>query len=156
MSIEKTISQIRFEMGQIDKLNESFEILLKKCKISEPDIIETAAAASWLHSFYNGVENIFLSIAKHVDKTVPQGQQWHRDLLKQMNQTVRNRHVEVISKESMIFLSEYMGFRHFYRHSYSFLLKWPEMKRLVFNLETRWDAIKRDINAFIKEYEKTQ
>jgi hypothetical protein len=36
------------------------------------------ALASVLHSFYNGLENIFLSIARHVDQQVPTGDRWHR------------------------------------------------------------------------------
>lgn len=153
MSIEKAISQIRFEINQIDKLNETFDILLKKCQVSELDHIETAAAASWLHSFYNGIENIFLTIAKHIDGNQPQSQQWHRDLLRQMNQMDYGRDVEVISNETMKLLFEYLGFRHFYRHSYSFMLKWSEMKRLVLNLDSTWNKVKQEINKFVKEYE---
>lgn len=51
-------------------------------------------------------------------------------------------------------LIEYMGFRHFYRHAYSFMLNWSEMKRLVLNIEIVWLLIKEDVDKFIKELEK--
>ncbi len=84
MSHEKAASQIRFEMQQIGQLLEFYRGLLEKCRHEEPDLVEVTAVASVLHSFYNGIENIFLSIAKKIDKNVPSGTQWHRDLLVQM------------------------------------------------------------------------
>jgi len=84
VSTNKAISLIRFEIEQVNKLLESYELLIEKCKLSEPDLIEITAAASVIHSFYNGVEKIFLTIGKHIDNKTPEGHQWHRDLLKQM------------------------------------------------------------------------
>ncbi len=39
---------------------------------------------SVLHSFYNGLENIFIIIAKNIDKNVPIGNKSHQELLQQM------------------------------------------------------------------------
>lgn len=75
MSIEKTISLMKFEIEQVNQLLNSYELLLNKCRISEPDLIELTAVASVIHSFYNGVEKVFITIAKRIDNEVPQGQQ---------------------------------------------------------------------------------
>ena len=76
------------------------------------------AAASTLHSFYNGVENIFLIIAKEFDESLPDGQKWHKKLIEQMRKNeIRD---EIISEDSLLRLSEYLLFRHFFRHAYSF------------------------------------
>ncbi len=61
---EKVISQIKFETGQIDLLFEAYADLLDRVQKRTPDLVEVTAVASVLHSFYNGLENIFLSIAK--------------------------------------------------------------------------------------------
>ncbi|NLF97355.1 MAG: hypothetical protein GX569_11485 [Candidatus Riflebacteria bacterium] len=82
---EKTKLKIQLEIEQIDKLIETYSDLLKKCVQSEPDKIEIAALGSILHSFYNGLENIFSVIAKEVDETVPQGFSWHKELLIQIS-----------------------------------------------------------------------
>ena len=58
-SPEKAISQIIFEIKQIDELFTSFSELLEKSKVEEPTLIELTAIGSILHSFYNGIENIF-------------------------------------------------------------------------------------------------
>lgn len=39
-----------------------------------------------LHSFYAGIERLFEIIAKRIDPTLPSGETWHRDLLRQMTQ----------------------------------------------------------------------
>lgn len=62
--VEKVISQVKFEIGQIDHLFESYADLLEQAQKKAPDLVEITAVASVLHSFYNGLENIFLSIAK--------------------------------------------------------------------------------------------
>ena len=57
---EKVISQVEFEIGQIDQLFESYAGLLEQVQKNIPDLVEVTAVASVLHSFYNGLENIFL------------------------------------------------------------------------------------------------
>ena len=56
-----------FEIQQIDELFTSFSELLEKSKVEEPTLIELTAIGSILHSFYNGIENIFKTIGKNID-----------------------------------------------------------------------------------------
>jgi HepT-like protein len=119
--VKKVISQVQFEMGQIDLLFDSYADLLERAEKSVPDLIEIIALASVLHSFSNGLENIFRAIAKEIDDDVPASAQWHRDLLNRMTETTDNR-LPVLSAETSDRLSEYLGFRHFFRHSYSFFM----------------------------------
>ena len=88
---EKVASQISFEIGQIDELLESYSELLKRTQTETPNLVEITALASVLHSFYNGLENIFLTVAKKIDQKVPKTTQWHRDLLTQMTKTTSKR-----------------------------------------------------------------
>ncbi|MBI5305112.1 MAG: hypothetical protein HY868_23475 [Chloroflexi bacterium] len=115
-SVERAIAQITFETAQIDKLFGVYIELLTRVQQRQPDTVEIAAVASVLHSFYNGVENIFLIVAKQVDQNVPTGNQSHRDLLVQMTKP-NPRRGAVIPPETAKRLGDYMGFRHFYRHS---------------------------------------
>ncbi|HZQ07472.1 MAG TPA: hypothetical protein VFD70_12905 [Anaerolineae bacterium] len=85
-SAERVAHHVVFEIGQIDELFTIYADLLSRVQQREPDTVEIAAVASVLHSFYNGVENIFLTIAKGLDKRVPSGPQSHRDLIVQMTQ----------------------------------------------------------------------
>lgn len=131
---EKVISQVKFEVSQIDELFKSYSSILQKIRKEEPDLIEVTAFASILHSFYNGLENIFLCIVKRIDRNVPAGNRWHRDLLYQMGKATPKRN-QVLSNKTIDKLTDYMGFRHFYRYSYSFLLKWEEIEKLIVPVE---------------------
>jgi hypothetical protein len=61
---EKVISQVEFEIGQIDLLLESYADLLKSMERSVPNLVQLTAIASVLHSFCYGVENTFSLLPK--------------------------------------------------------------------------------------------
>lgn len=145
---EKVTSQIEFEIGQIDQLFESYTDLLEGVQKNIPDLVEVTAVASVLHSFYNGLENIFLAIAKGIDTNVPAGSQWHRDLLTQMTESTARRR-PVLKAEMAHRLADYLGFRHFYRHSYSFFLEWDEVEKLVTPLVEVWAQAKDELQLFL-------
>ena len=144
---EKVVSQINFEIEQIEQLFISYADLLNKIN---PNLVEVTAIASVLHSFYNGIENIFLSVAKGIDENVPKGEQCHKNLLIQMTQHTLKRE-SVILDETAQALSEYLAFRHFYRHSYSFFLKWEEMEHLVRSIRKIWIQLKEEFKIFTKK-----
>jgi hypothetical protein len=150
---EKVISQVKFEIGQLDQLFESYADLLEQVQKNMPDLVEVTAVASVLHSFYNGLENIFLSIAKGIDAHVPTGSQWHRDLLTQMTESTSSRG-PVLTAEMVHGLTDYLGFRHFYRHSYSFFLEWDELEKLVTPLAEVWDQAKDELQLFLDSLSK--
>lgn len=69
---------ISFEHGQIDVVVSKIGDL----KNSKTDIA-TAAIASYLMNFYNGIENIMKRCAKEYYKKIPKGDDWHKQLLQQ-------------------------------------------------------------------------
>jgi hypothetical protein len=150
---EKVVSRVNFEIGQIDHLLESYADLFERIQEGSPGLVDITAVASVLHSFYNGLENIFLSIAKGIDQDVPAGSQWHRDLLTQMTQATSAR-VPVLTVDMAHQLADYLGFRHFYRHSYSFFLEWDELEKLVMPLSVVWERTKKEIQRFLDSFDK--
>ena len=146
---KKVTSQVQFGIGQIDQLLETYTDLLEHALESPPDLVEVTALASVLHSFYNGLESIFLSIAKEIDAQVPTGAHWHRDLLAQMAEPKPGRG-PILTPEMVSRLADYLGFRHFYRHSYSFYLEWDELKKLVVSLAEVWEHSRGEIQTFLE------
>ncbi len=146
---EGIIVQVRFEMGQVDRLFEFYADLLADSKQGVPDLVEMTALASVLHSFYNGLENIFLAVAKEVDRERPKGAEWHRSLLARMTQATSDRS-QVISAETADILSGYLMFRHFYRHAYAFFLEWSRMRDLVIALGDVWAQTRQELLAFLE------
>ena len=114
--------KIKFKISDIDKLFSEYELVFLKVKIQTPDLFDITVLGSVLHSFYNGLENIFEIIAKNVDGNVPSGNKSHQELLHQMASENQTRN-EIINENLYLQLREYATFRHFYRHAYSFQLK---------------------------------
>ena len=51
-------------------------------------------------------------------------------------------------------LASYLGFRHFYRHSYSFILEWDELDKLVVPLVEVWEQTKDELQLFLDSLDK--
>ncbi|MBQ9267779.1 MAG: hypothetical protein IJ217_05865 [Clostridia bacterium] len=76
--------QIKFKIADIDRLFSEYELIFIKVNSVTPDIFDMTILGSVLHSFYNGLENIFEIIAKNIDEKVPSGTKSHQELLHQM------------------------------------------------------------------------
>ena len=153
MDTESCIREIREELPLIDDLMISHKELFSTLKKRAPGQIEQSAAATVLHSFYNGIEKIFIRIAKRMDEEVPTSDMWHQELLVQMTKKTRKRPA-VISKDLFERLSPYLGFRHFFRHAYVFQFKWEKMKELVRDIQTTYGQFKNEMERFITAIEK--
>lgn len=140
--------QIKFKINDIDKLFSEYELIFEKIKCGTPDLFDMTILGSVLHSFYNGIENIFEIIAKNIDKEVPSGNKSHQQLLHQMA-SENDYRKEIIGEELYVRLKEYATFRHFYRHAYSFQLNWEKMKPLIDNLFDVWNETKKGLENFV-------
>ena len=144
------IEKIEFEFEEIESLFELYKEELSNLE-QKPSLFELTALGGILHSFYNGIEKILLIIAKGIDKKIPTDPKWHRSLLIQLAKKNKYR-CSVLSGEVKELLLDYLGFRHFYRHSYSFHLEWEEMEELVRSLHDMWAKFKSEILLFIKKF----
>ena len=84
---EKLKASITTEMNAIEKELEIIKLILKKSELQTPDEIEVRAAASCLHSVYNGYENILKLIAKMRKIEIESDHRWHKRLLYAMKDT---------------------------------------------------------------------
>jgi hypothetical protein len=67
------------------------------------------SAALNLHDFYAGLERVFRHIAAHVDRSVPESGEWHREILLQMGLEVPGVRPPVLSAELIRALDEYLS-----------------------------------------------
>ncbi len=143
------VDKIKVETSLLDQLLKVYSDLLDRSQKAPPDVVELAAMSSVLHSFYNGIENIFVLIAKNFDHHLPQGSQWHSELLYQMSQP-RAWRGAVLSPDLKYELKAYLSFRHFHRHAYSFFLEWEQIEKLISPLHTVWEQVKAELNLFLE------
>ncbi len=101
-----------------------------------------------LHGFYSGLERLFELIARHVDRYLPAGDTWHRDLLEQMAGDVPDVRPAVISRSNALALDEFRRFRHLVRNVYTFTLVPEKMAPLVSTLSGLWPQIRVELLAF--------
>ena len=146
---ERTRRYIERELEQLERLLREYHVLLEAARTGEPDLVERTALGSILQSFYTGVESIFETIAKRVDRDMPAGEEWHKELLARMTRSAEVRG-PVISADTADLLEPYLGFRHVYRHAYSFLLEWGQMRNLVLDLGRMWALVRADIREMLK------
>ena len=111
------------------------------------------ALAALTHSFYNGLENIFQIIAKRVDSFAPATSVWHTVLLASMGEATDKRKA-VLQETTILALQEYLGFRHFFRHSYTNKIEWAKLQPLINNIHRTWSRTKSDLETFVKTIQK--
>ncbi len=144
---DKVRRQVAFERQHLRRLLGTYDVLVRKCDTSPPDDFELSALAAMLHAFYNGIENIFKRIAEGLDGGLPATQFWHRSLLDTMSKPGTARPA-VISPAMVDRLDAYLDFRHFFRHSYTFSLRWERMKDLVRECELTMEMLENELDRF--------
>jgi hypothetical protein len=119
----------------------------RKARESRDDFFLDGVALN-LHGFYSGLERIFERIASAVDDSVPEGANWHQELLGQMAIEVPGIRPAVISVDLKEDLEAYRGFRHVVRNVYTYHLKPEKMAPLIEGLPAVFAAASKEISAF--------
>ncbi len=105
---------------------------------------ELAAVATFIHNCYNGIENILKRILSLKNIKTKDAPTWHKDLLK----TALDE--GIIPNDLYETLSNYLSFRHFFVHAYSFNIRWDELKPLADNLPETLKEFKTAIYAYLE------
>ncbi|RKL63752.1 hypothetical protein DXT63_04615 [Thermoanaerobacteraceae bacterium SP2] len=155
-TLSVVISRLEAESKNIDRLRETLEKrdLLdndKNLNIKLSDDFTLRAVGSIFHDFYTSVENMFKIVGRYVDKSMPEGPDWHLELLQQMATPIINLRGPVISLETKELLNEFRGFRHVFRNVYGFNLIGQRLEGLLKIFPTTLGKLKNDIRCFINE-----
>jgi len=105
--------------------------------------LELAGLAALIHNFYNGLENILKQLVTAAGKNLPDGSAWHRDLI---NTAMSS---DIISESTAKKLRQYLAFRHFFSHGYSFELDPKRMSNLVKDIRAIFGCFKDEINKAV-------
>lgn len=146
------LGQIEQELKELETLVQKTQSLLNKLRATQDDDYIGTIALN-LHSFYSGVERILKQIAQTIDHSVPDTENWHRQLLRQMAAPVRPIRPAVLRPETLEMLNDYCSFRHVVRNIYSFNLKLDRVDPLAEALPTCLTFLKADMKRFISTLE---
>jgi hypothetical protein len=100
-----------------------------------------------LHQWYNAAENALLRIARHFGNEIERTE-WHRGLLERLQLEVPGLRPRLIGEASFEHLNALRGFRHVFRHTYGYALKWSLMEPNVERLPAAHQAFTADLNRF--------
>jgi uncharacterized protein YutE (UPF0331/DUF86 family) len=104
-------------LAEKENVEQALNNLSETMKRPKKSVIELAAAGTFLHNFYSGIENIMKQVLSVKGIKIEKSTNWHKDLL---NKATEKR---IISSELSEELYEYLTFRHFFVHSYGFKLE---------------------------------
>ena len=63
----------------------------------------------------------------------------------------------MLRPDTVAALEPYLGFRHFFRHSYTFEIDWGKLRPLVEQAEETFQRFKQDLEAFFaKQLRRTE
>ena len=135
-----------------EKIEAEFENIERVlADLPEPDFLkklsslELAGVAALIHNFYNGVENVFKQLVISKGLSIPQGPSWHIDLIEMC---VAN---QIISRTTSEMLKEYLSFRHFFSHAYSFDVDEERIAPLLERIKNVHKALIKDISKALPE-----
>jgi len=145
---EELVERIRGEMQDLERI-------VQRASQSWSHVTETPGEQAYLdsvalnlHSFYSGLERLFELIIRHVDRNLPTGEVWHRDLLLEMANDLTEIRPAVISQASVLMLDEFRRFRHLVRHVYAMNLLPEKMAGLMTDLNKLWPKVCAELLAF--------
>ena len=144
-------AEVEEELTQIKELVEEFEKLEEK---EYEQNIKNRLMASYLTDYYMAMERIFKNIAREIDEDIPEGEEWHKSLLRQMSIEIPNERPPVISKELYQELEEYLRFQHLAKNIYGFQLKREKFSHLIDKLPETYKQSQNEIKKFINTREK--
>lgn len=138
-------NRIRREISELEKIREHAGRRWQKASGDEDYL---GSVAFDLQGFYEGVERVFETIAKSIDRSVPAGEKWHKMLLEQMTNEVSGIRPAVISTETREALNNFRMFRHLAHNIYTFNLDPRRIKTLIEQLSGAVALVCRDLSVF--------
>lgn len=142
-------SLVNDELIALERVAQQMEELLSQAA-QPPTWIELRAIATLLHEFYNGIEHIFERIVITLGEGLPRSSHWHVDLLTQVTIAQADVRPAVIDEPLRARLEEYLKFRHFFRHAYSYTLEWSRLSWQVEQMDTTLQLLRDQLQAFFE------
>ncbi len=143
IEIAQSVKKIRADLQKLEEApveyKESLEMLI----------------ARHLYDFYKGLENIFRRIAQDIDGNLPQGEEWHKTLLKQMVEPGTAR-APILSEETYAELHELLGFRHVFIYIYAEKLDYEQTLKNAERVNKVFPTIFKELDAFIMWLKKEE
>ena len=146
-SLRHLAMRIRNELLEIDHTLKRATEGMNRAKETGDDYYLDGVALN-LHSFYSGIERIFELIAVNIDDIVPEGENWHQMLLKQMAEEMTEVRPAIISDSVRLDRDEYRGFPHVVRNVYTYKFDSGRVEKLTKGAGPLFAQLRAELHAF--------
>ena len=124
------IAELDAQWREIHKMQSSVyeKSVLLKSDLKNEDL--TNSLAYKLHNLYSAYEDLFKLIARFFENQIQDLGGYHSGLINRMKIPIDGVRPELLSDDSFTILDEMRGFRHVFRHAYSYELDAERVLRI--------------------------
>ena len=142
------LAEFDFQIKQILKI---YSIIEGKKLVFNKEPVASEMVEStgyWLHNLYSAFEDLFKLTAGFWENNIKTNGGFHINLLKRMLIHIEQIRPALISEESYRFLNELRGFRHVFRHAYSFGMDDERVSFLLHRVLKKKELLLQDLEDF--------
>jgi hypothetical protein len=142
------LAEFDFQVKQIVSIFESLE---KKALAFEKQPVTTESMESagyWMHNLYCAFEDLFKLVAGFWENNLSANGEYHIHLLKRMLVEIEGVRPALLTTISYNSLNELRGFRHVFRHAYSYGLDNERVSALLRKILDQKDILISDLQTF--------
>jgi hypothetical protein len=151
-------ARIRHELHNVDLIEQALakEGLFPKVVSSSISGIDLSsdlarrAIGSYLHDYFSAVEKIASHVCRATEEGMPNGDNWHYQLIFNMSLELDGLRPRLFSKELLDLLNELRGFRHVFRNIYGINLDSNKELALLKKLSKISRMLRKDISSFLR------
>ena len=152
MDTEKDITVFLSEFDfQIDLIKAIYQRLSDKLVVFEketPSREMIDSSGYWMHNLYCAFEDLFKQVSAFWENHLSADGDYHVNLLKRMLINIKGIRPSLLSTESYEYLNELRGFRHVFRHAYSYGLDDERVAYLIRKTISKKEMILADLSKF--------
>jgi len=152
MAVQDRIAVFLAEFDlQVSEISRIYEILEKKAPLFEQRSAaseEVESAGYWMHNLYNAFEDLFKLVAAFWENDLAIQGDFHIHLLRRMLVRLEGVRPALVCEESYRCLNELRGFRHVFRHAYTYGLDAERISLLLRRALEKKAVLLGDIQAF--------
>mgnify|MGYP000218040030 CR=1 FL=1 len=145
------IAEMEDQLREIDRLHDRVELKSRSLRADpENDDIRDSLGYA-LHNLYCAYEDLFRIVADFFENQIEPSGGYHLGLLRRMRVEIEGVRPRLISDESFELLDELRGFRHVFRHAYTYHLDPVRLLNLADRVKRLRDLFQRDYERFKSE-----
>jgi len=145
------VAELEAQRKEIFKLHSTIQEKSKRLKSHLDDEDLTNSLAYKLHNLYSAYEDLFKLVARFFENQIVDISGYHSELLNRMKLLIEGVRPELLADESFMLLDELRGFRHVFRHAYSYKLDAERVIKLSEKTESLIAPFEKDFEKFRKK-----